>query len=319
MSVIFNRNVKLIVSDVDETIADLFVPASSEMTAELNKLLMKGKVLFLVSGSGLQSINNRITDLISADLRKQIIISHCSGAELVGFDKTGNILEKPHHSLYDKTLTLDQKSQWRKIVDEVISEFHLETCAPIPLSKFKNQFGTNPLTVMYEDRGPQITFEFVNSYNLNSDQIENLRNHFPNYDMADLRIPVAQRAQELLEEKNIPITPRLGGMFALDFALKGVSKTTSIQFALNNTEILSKLNLTKNEAVNPEYVEIWGDKFSVLSGTDRHMSEAFPKEVRSVDFRQEDPDEFPEGYNIVIWDGKKHLHDGLLEYLSTQN
>ncbi len=259
MNIAFNKNVKLIVSDVDETIADLFVPASSEMAAELNKLLLEGKVLFLVSGSGLQSINNRITDLINADLRKQIVISHCSGAEIVGFDKSGNILEKPHHSLYDKTLTLDQKSQWRKIVDEIISEFHLKICLPMPLSNFKDKFGNDPLSVMYEDRGPQITFEFVNSFNLTSDQIENLRNHFFNYDMADLRIPVAKRAQELFEEKNIPITPRLGGMFALDFALKGVSKTTSIQFALNNTEILSKLNLTKNEAVNPEYVEIWGD------------------------------------------------------------
>lgn len=313
----FNDQVKLVVSDVDETIADLFIPASLEMISELNSLLANGIILLLVSGSGLSSIKSRVTDLLHPDLRKQVLISHCSGAEIVGFDKNGSPLEKPYHSLYDKTLTGEQKKVWREIVNQVISEFQLQTYPPMPLSKFKEQFGDNPLAVMYEDRGPQITFEFVNAYQLTSRQIEALRNHFPNYDMADLRIPVAKRAEELLEEKNIPITPRLGGMFALDLALKGVSKTTSIQRVINSEDILSQLNLSKTDVLNPEYVEIWGDKFSVLTGTDRHMSEAFPKEVRSVDFREENPEEFPEGYNIVVWKGEKHLHEGLLEYLKT--
>jgi hypothetical protein len=45
------------------------------------------------------------------------------------------------------------------------------------------------------------------------------------------------------------------------------------------------------------------------------MSEALPPTVRSIDFRKEDPKEFPKGYNIVLWDGEQHLHHGLLEYL----
>jgi len=62
--VTWNNKVKLIVSDVDETIADLFVPASPEMAAELNSLLSEGKSLFLVSGAGFASIKRRVVDLI---------------------------------------------------------------------------------------------------------------------------------------------------------------------------------------------------------------------------------------------------------------
>lgn len=51
---------------------------------------------------------------------------------------------------------------------------------------------------------------------------------------------------------------------------------------------------------------------------DRHISEALPKEVRSIDFRKENPKELPAGYNIVVWNGKKQLHDGLLEYLASR-
>lgn len=49
------------------------------------------------------------------------------------------------------------------------------------------------------------------------------------------------------------------------------------------------------------------------------ISEALPKEVRSISFRQEDSREFLEGYNIVLWDGQKHLHEGLLEYLKLRH
>lgn len=315
----FNNKVKLVVSDVDETIADLFVPAAPEMIKELSDLLIDGKSLFLVSGSGLRSITERVIDLFPNNLRKRIIIAHCSGAEIVGFQDNGETLEIPYYNVSDAALTNAQKITWRNIIQKVISEFKLEIHNPTPLGEFKKQNGDNPLAVMYEDRGPQITLEFINSYNLSGEQISALGNHIPNFNMADLRIPVAKRAEELLEKENIPVTPRLGGMFALDFAIKGVSKTTVIRFALQDYKIINALGLKQEDVNSPAFIEIWGDKFSVLSGTDRHMSEALPKEVRSIDFREENPEEFPEGYNIVIWNGKKHLHEGLLEYLQSRN
>lgn len=315
----FNSKVKLLVADVDETIADLFVPTTPEMISELNRLLQEGKSLFLVSGSGLRSIKTRVSDLISPELRKHVLISHCSGAEIVGFDKEGNLLEKPHYSIYDQTLNKEQKDTWRKIVQQIIDEFHLEPHPVAPVKEFKELYGDNPLAVLYDDRGPQITFEFINAYQLTDQQIEQLRNHIPNFDMADLRIPIMERVGKLLEEANIPITPRLGGMFALDLAIKGSSKTTSVRFVLENEELRSSLGLNTSDINNPEIFEVWGDKFSVLTGTDRHMSEALPKQTRSVDFRIENPEEFSKGYNVVVWNGKKHLHEGLLEYLQNRS
>ena len=49
------------------------------------------------------------------------------------------------------------------------------------------------------------------------------------------------------------------------------------------------------------------------------MCEAVDSRVRAIDFRKENPEEFPKSFNIVVWDGKKHLHQGLLEYLKTRN
>ena len=315
----WNNKVKLIVSDVDETVADLFVPASPEMATELNGLVDEGKSIFLVSGAGFASIKRRVVDLIRPELRKKVLVSHCSGAEVKGFDDAGNELEHPYYSMYDKTLNQEQKDKWREIVKQVTDEFHLEPHPTMPVKQFKEEFGDNPLAVMLEDRGPQITFEFVNAHALTTEQIEKLKGHFPDFDMSDLRIPVMERVGQLLEEADVPITPRLGGMFALDLAIKGVSKTTSVKFALENSEVLSHLGLKPEDIQDPEAIEIWGDKFSVINGgTDRHMSEALPQAVRSIDFRQENPDEFMPGYNTVVWQGNQHLHDGLLEYLQSR-
>jgi len=314
----WNPKVKIIISDVDETIADLFMPATSEMTSELNTLLSEGLALFLVSGAGFASITSRVIDFIQPNLRKYVLVSHCSGAEVKGFSNDGKG-EIVHYSLYDKTLSKEQKDKWRKIVGSVISDFNLSTHPNMPVKDFKEQFGDDPLSVMFEDRGPQITFEFVNGYNLTTQQIEKLRNHFPDFDMSDLRVPVMERLGQLLEEARLPITPRLGGMFALDLALKGVSKTTSVKYVLDNAEVLASIGLKRTEIQNPKALEVWGDKFSVINGgTDRHMSEALPKTVRSIDFRPENPEEFLPGYNMVVWNGSQHLHNGLLEYLQTR-
>ena len=62
-------------------------------------------------------------------------------------------------------------------------------------------------------------------------------------------------------------------------------------------------------------MEIWGDRFSRDAGTDWLMCTALDPRVRAISFRDEDPAEFPDGYNIHLWDGAYRLHDGLLEYL----
>ncbi len=307
----WNEKVKLIISDVDETIADLYKPAELEMIEELVGLLKDGKSIFFVTGQGLKSVQWRIIDQIPQKLRSKILVGHCSGAEVWGYTSDGVLREKPFYSVYD--LSESKRKKWRDLAKQIILEFKLDIHDPMPVKKFLDEIGKNPRSVMFEDRGPQITLEVVNGYDLTSEQMKEL-----GVENNDLRIPILERAEKLFQESNIPISPRLGGVFALDFAVKDVSKTTAVKRALSDDSVLQSLGLTRIEIQNPDNLEIWGDKFSVRGGTDRHMSEAVSPQVRSIDFREEDPSEFPEGFNIVVWSGIHHLHNGLLEYLQSR-
>lgn len=311
----YNNSLKLIFSDVDETIADLYLPAELEMIEELQKLLESGVKISMITGQSAKGVMWRVTDRIRPSLRKNIVISHCSGAEVVGFDDQGELEKKPLYSLYEKTLTQPQRDEWRKIVEQVVQEFQFNVHGVTPLAEFHEKTKGDPLSIMLEDRGPQITFEIINAYKLSGEQILEVQQKLPNVQVeSDLRVALVKRLTELLVEKQIPITPRLAGEFAVDLAIQGVSKTTSVAFVLENPEVTEKFGLRN---ISPGEMEVWGDKFG-KNGTDHHMSVALPKETRSITFRQQNPSDFPEGYNIVIWDGRQHLHHGLLEYLRSR-
>ncbi len=291
----FNSNTKLILSDVDETIADVYTDATPEMISELNKILSNGTVLFLVSGGGLQSIRERITDKLDQSLRHRVLIAHCSGAEVLGFQIDGEINKKPYYGVYDEKMSELQKKRWREIINEIIDKYSLKVFPTMPVSKFVEVSAGDRLSIMLADRGPQITFECPND--------ESLRHLI----MADLDL--------IYKTENFPAHTKLGGEFALDNILEGVNKTFAIDNILNNVEILEKMNLPLDILEKPEFIEIWGDKFHEIGGPDFLMSKAVLPKVRSIDFRNEDPNGFTDGYNIVLWQGSKHLHEGLLEYL----
>lgn len=317
----WNNSIRLALADVDETIAEVYTPAEHDMITELTHFLQEGRKLFMVTGGSLKRVREGITDFIPRELRSDILVSHCSGAEVWGFTKDGNLMEKPFYSIYEETFTDEVKVAWRKVVDQLISEFGLRTYPAQPKVEFWNTIGRDPLDIMLDDRGPQITLEVVNGIDLTDDQLKKLPYEVPlTRGKYDLRIALMNRVTELLAENGVPVSPRLGGTFALDLAVEGVSKTTSIHKVLGDDTVLSTIGLSQKDVQNPHELEVWGDKFSVINGgTDRHMSDAVSPEVRSIDFRQEDPSELPEGFNIVLWDGKHHLHHGLLEYLQTRN
>jgi len=200
----------------------------------------------------------------------------------------------------------------------LVAEFKLRSHSVRPKTVFWDSIGRDPRDIMLDDRGPQITLEVVNGIDLTDEQCALFEQDIPlTHDgRRDLRLALMQRVGELLAEKNVPITPHLGGVFALDLAVEGSSKTTSVKYVLENPEALATINLAPGDLMASSHFEVWGDKYSIpQGGTDRFMSLALAPTVRSIDFREEDPSEFPEGYNIVIWDGNNHLHDGLLEYL----
>jgi hydroxymethylpyrimidine pyrophosphatase-like HAD family hydrolase len=317
----WNSQLRIAFSDVDETIADVYTPADEAMIAELSSFLQEGGKLFMVTGGSLARVRRDITDRIVPELRHDILISHCSGAEVWGFTAAGELREKPFYSVYEDTFTPETKQSWRDVVAQLVQEFGLRPHLAQPKVEFWEHTGRDPRDIMLDDRGPQITMEVVNGIDLTDEQLAELPYSVPfTHGKRDLRMAIMERAIKLLAQAKIPITPRFGGNFALDFAVEGVSKTTSITAVLTNPEVLATIGLQRKDVQNPAELEVWGDKYSVLhGGTDRHMSEALPPEVRSIDFRQEDPAEFPEGYNIVVWDGTRHLHDGLLEHLQSRH
>jgi hypothetical protein len=317
----WNNQLRVAFSDVDETIAEVYTPADDAMITELSSYLRDGGKLFMVTGGSLARVRRDITDKIDPSLRHDILISHCSGAEVWGFENSGGLREKPFYSVYEDTFTPEMKTGWRNVIAQLVDEFTLRTHPAQPKVEFWETVGRDPLDIMLDDRGPQITMEVVNGIDLTKEQCDSMPWEVPlTHGKYDLRTAVQQRAVTLLAEAAIPITPRFGGNFALDFAVEGVSKTTSITSVLAKPEVLATIGLTAADVQNPAELEVWGDKYSVLhGGTDRHMSEALPPEVRSIDFRQENPAEFPEGYNIVLWNGERQLHHGLLEYLQSRH
>ncbi len=318
MRVRWNEQVRLIISDVDDTIAPLYETASADLVLELNRILSENRVLFFISGQSVNGIEERVVDQIPYYVRKRVLVGHCSGAEVWGYNARGGRLDGPYYSLYRECISESQQKEWRTITAQIVAEFSLRAHPVMPVQQFIERIGSHPQDIMVDDRGPQITFELVNGFDLLPEQIRRL--DIPNANgVRDLRIPIARRAEELFEMNGIPVTPRLAGVFAIDFALKGVSKATAVKYVLQQENLLSDLGLDREDLRNPAMVEVWGDKFSTLrGGTDRHILEPLSPQVRAITFRQEDPAELPAGRNIVIWDGIRHLQDGLLEYLRSR-
>jgi len=318
-SIEWNDQLKLSLSDVDETIADVYTPAEPEMVAELSTFLADGHKLFMVTGGSLGRVRAGITDFIDPKLRHNILVSHCSGAEVWGFTEDGELRDKPFYSIYEETFSPELKQLWREKTQQLLTEFGLRTHPVEPKIEFRKKF-SDPLDIMFDDRGPQITLEVVNGVDLTEEQLAEIQHEVPEtHGSRDLRIPILERAEQIFEQAQVPVTPRLGGNFALDLAIKGVSKTTSIERVLKDPAVLGTIGLTADDLQDIKTLEVWGDKFSIIrGGTDRHMSEALPPQVRSIDFREENPAEFEEGYNVVVWNGERHLHHGLLEYLQSR-
>jgi hypothetical protein len=315
-SVLWNRELRLALSDVDETVADLYRPAESNMLDALTQLLDDGISLVLITGQSVENVEQRVVMGLPAQLRRRIAVGACSGAELWGYSTTG---ERNATAFYtaDSLLTAEQREAWRRVTQQLITEFRLIPFPPMPISDFRLQHGEEPWHVLLDDRGPQITLEFPNAYELSGEACEQLHRRLgSSFEGQDLRIPVLQRAQHLLEAHAVPVTPRIAGMFALDLAIAGVDKARAVKEALAPS-VLHHLGLGPNMLRAGE-IEVWGDRFSQNSGTDWLMCEPIDRGVRALSFRNEDPAEFPKGYNIQLWDGAHRLHMGLLEYLESR-
>lgn len=320
MSIVWNNSVKLIISDVDDTIALSHDVIKPEMFGLLEQLLDDGLVLFMISGSEVGYIFDRVVNQIEPSLRRHIIIGHCNGVEAWGFDDSGQLVSPSYYNLYESRLSENQRIGFREVAQKLIDEFQFKTHSRMPRAEFAKKTNANPLSVIFEDKGTMISFGLHNATDLNMEQVSLLKIDVPKtLGKHDLRIPFMNRANELFAQFDVPITAILAGMATVDMVVKDVSKTTAVQFILHDAEILSKLGLETSELLsNPEMIEIWGDRFSKTHGTDWLMSVGVDTRVRSIDFRREDPAEFPPECNIALWDGEGSLDEGLINYLRTR-
>jgi hypothetical protein len=311
--VLWNGRLRLVFSDVDETVADLYRPADTRMLTALTRILEQQIALVLITGQSIANVEGRVVMRLPASLRQRIAVGTCSGTELWGYSPAGSRDERPFYSA-ESALTDKQKADWRAVIEQLVREFRLLPVAPSPIADFKRQFGDDPLRVMLDDRGPQITFEFPSAYQLSAAIRGQVCHHLGiTFEGDDLRVPVSQRAKQLLEAHAIPVTARLAGMFALDFAIAGFDKSRAVEEALGPA-VLERLGLGST-IPGPNEIEIWGDRFSAHAGTDWLMCKPVDRRIRAISFRNEDPGDFPQGYNIQLWDGAHRLHDGLLEFL----
>lgn len=309
----WNQKLRLILSDVDETVADLYRPAEPGMLDALARLLDRGIALVLITGQSVGNVEQRVVMRLPARLRWRTAVGACSGAELWGYGSDGARKAAPYYTV-EGNLTAAQKNDWRHGCRQLIDEFHLVPSPPLPPDEFRRRHGDEPWQVMFEDRGPQITFEFPNAYALSDAACDAVKRRIgTGFEGRDLRIPVQQRAQQLLRAYGVPVTPRLAGLFALDLALAGIDKARAVEEALMQ-ETLGDLGLGP-QPPRTEEIEVWGDRFSQSSGTDWLMCKPIERGVRAISFRDEDPAEFPGGYNIHRWNGEHRLHAGLLEFL----
>jgi hypothetical protein len=311
--VLWNNQLRLVLSDVDETVADLYRPAKPRMLTALSRLLEQGVALVLITGQSIENVEARVVMRLPAPLRQQIAVGACSGAELWLYSPAGSRDQRPFYS-GESALTEKHKTDWRAVIAQLVREFRLLPIAPIPIADFKRQFGDEPWRTMLDDRGPQITFEFPNAWRLSPAANKQVSDRLGvALEGGDLRVPVAQRAQQLLEAHAIPVTARMAGMFAVDFAIAGIDKSRAVEEALDPF-VLGRLGLG-TAMPRPNEIEIWGDRFSSHAGTDWLMCKPVDGSVRGISFRDEDAKDFPADYNIQLWDGAHRLHEGLLEFL----
>jgi hypothetical protein len=312
-TVLWNDRLRVVLSDVDETVADLYRPAEPRMLAALTRLLEQRIALVLITGQSVGNVEERVVMRLPAPLRHQIAVGACSGSELWGYSSDGSRNAHPYYSA-ENVLTETQKTAWRIVIQQLIAEFRLSPCAPMPVDDFKRKFGDEPWRVMLEDRGPQITLEFPNAYDLSAVTQQQVCRRLDIASVGkDLRVPVSQRAQQLLETHKIPVTARLAGMFAVDLAIAGIDKARAVEEAFTSA-VLDRLGLA-GTAPAPDEIEVWGDRFSEAIGTDWLICKPIDRSIRAIAFRDEDPRDFPRGYTIQLWDGAHRLHAGLLEFL----
>ncbi|MCX8132095.1 MAG: hypothetical protein N3I35_18600 [Clostridia bacterium] len=288
------------------------------MIYELEELLAEGKILILISGQSIANILQRVIQFIDKKLLKGVLVGHCNGSELYGFDSSGELIQEPYFSILDDYKGEFNHKKWRCVVNCIMEEYGIKPLPFMDIDEFKRKTGGDPRFVMYDDRKVQISIDFVNGLSL-KDFPTGSDIYALNENIDDIRIPIIRKAKLLFQKECLQIEPHSSGAFAIDFNIKGVTKGLLLSRIFAGDEQYRKKVLKEVIVSNHNEIEVWGDSFSVSSdGSDQYMSTALPKESRSISFRKISPEDLLKDYNIVVWNGVHSCHEGLLEYLKTR-
>ena len=285
--------VRLVFSDLDDTLAELYKPVSGGVQEYLDQLLNKGVIVAIITGQGKEGIYDRVASFIDEKNRKNLLMCGCSGAYVYGFDENGQINENPFYSIYDEKMNEAEKRKFREVIAQLVDEFQLVTYPKMPREEFRILTHGQSTSIMLDDRMSQITFEVINDL--------------------ELRERILKRGKELFRENDLLIETVKAGTFAIDFTVEGVSKTVAVRFIMEH--VLAQMNCRD---IRDKEIQIWGDKYSLVNGgTDMNILYGLNRQVLAIDFRDEPDDELDLSYNIQKWRGQYSLSKGLEEYLGT--
>lgn len=294
---------RLVVSDVDDTIAEVFRPATQDMVLALEHLLQRGVILFLISGQSISNVFRRVLLPMNPILRKQVVVASCGGAEVHGFDADGSLRAEPLFSSgSDPDRRIDQTA-WREIVNQLIKKFDLLALPLMDMATFRTSSQGNPLAVMLDDRHVQLSLDFVN-WTFQPPVV-------------DIRPSLAEEANHAFRRAGMDLEARVAGEVAIDFGLSGVDKGLPIRKFIAwgpefRNELPHRIVLAK-----PGQAEVWGDRFSAHQDrSDLAMALALPPGSRKICFRNLPANDTAPCPGLRVWRGRFYLHEGLLEYLT---
>jgi len=147
------EKVKLIFADLDDTLSELYKPASKKVKEYLNRLLQEGKSIVIISGQGRDNIYDRVVCGIEENLRRKILVCGCGGAYIYGFDNDGKFEKNPIYSIYEEKLNIEQRKVWREKISRLIKEFDLKLYKSMPKDEFTTLTNSMPVSTMVEVNG----------------------------------------------------------------------------------------------------------------------------------------------------------------------
>jgi|GEM_PF-6458066 len=296
---LLSKNIRCIVSDVDDTLAYTYGKIDDNLTHLLEKLLISDVKMLLISGSNIKSIFERVVCHIKPELRRNVFVGHCNGAETFSFFGNGQPQKIEKHTI-ESLKAFNIPSTENLIRDYLIRRNIL---FGMPNEENRPEDTPNHIYAVLENSGVQLSIDFAYT------------GDNPDFDMKQYRDKFSEDIKKVISSAGIDCEVKRGGLNAIDFAPSGTNKGHPIKEVImvtdNESEQLSESNILIN---NISEVEVWGDSF--LGGSDFDMCTALPDNVKKISFRKIPLSSELRENNVQIWDGEHELHDGVLEYLT---